>query len=58
VPLIDRRSAASVLAMSGSYRRILERIAENPSIVFSARPSLRGWEKGWVLTRSVVGGRS
>jgi 15-cis-phytoene synthase len=58
VPLLDRRSAASVLAMSGSYRRILERIADDPSIVLRARPSLRGWEKGWVLTRSLAGGRS
>jgi 15-cis-phytoene synthase len=55
VPLVDRRSAASVLAMSGSYYRILERIAVEPSIVLQARPSLRGWEKGWVLTRSLIG---
>lgn len=55
VPLIDRRSAASVLAMSGSYQRILERIAVDPSLVLQARPSLRGWEKGWVITRSLIG---
>jgi 15-cis-phytoene synthase len=56
IPLIDRRSGASVLAMSASYRRILERIATEPSLVLRTRPSLRGWEKGWVLTRSLIGG--
>jgi 15-cis-phytoene synthase len=56
VPLIDRRSAASVLAMTAAYGRILERIADRPSLVLHARPSLRGWEKGWVLTRSLIGG--
>jgi 15-cis-phytoene synthase len=56
VPLIDRRSAASVLAMTASYRRILERIAVEPSLVLQTRPSLRDWEKGWVLTRSLIGG--
>jgi phytoene synthase len=55
VPLVDRRSAASVLAMSGSYHSLLERIAVEPSLVLHARPSLRGWEKGWVLTRSLIG---
>ena len=50
VPLLDRRSAACVLAMAGKYRRLLERIAAEPV----ARParaasSLRRWEKGLVL---------
>jgi hypothetical protein len=42
--------------MTASYRRILERIAVEPSLVLQTRPSLRGWEKGWVLTRSLIGG--
>jgi 15-cis-phytoene synthase len=49
VPLLDRRSAACVLAMAGSYRRLLERIAARPELVLDGRLSLRRWEKSWVL---------
>jgi phytoene synthase len=55
VPLLDRRSAACVLAMAGSYRMLLERIAAHPELVLAGRPSLRRWEKGWVLARSLAG---
>jgi phytoene synthase len=54
VPLLDRRSAACVLAMAGSYRRLLERIALHPELVLGGRPSLRRWEKGWVLAQSLA----
>ncbi len=54
VPLLDRRSAACVLAMAGSYRRLLERIAAHPHLVLGGRPSLRRWEKGWVLAQSLA----
>jgi phytoene synthase len=54
VPLLDRRSAACVLAMAGSYRRLLERIAARPELVLGGRPSLRRWEKGWVLAQSLA----
>lgn len=54
VPLLDRRSAACVLAMAGSYRRLLERIAMHPELVLGGRPSLRRWEKGWVLAQSIA----
>jgi phytoene synthase len=54
VPLLDRRSAACVLAMAGTYRRLLERIALQPEIVLGGRPSLRRWEKGWVLAQSLA----
>jgi phytoene synthase len=54
VPLLDRRSAACVLAMAGSYRRLLERIAARPELVLDGRPSLRRWEKGWVLAQSLA----
>jgi phytoene synthase len=54
VPLLDRRSAACVLAMAGSYRRLLERIAVHPQLVLDGRPSLRRWEKGWVLAQSLA----
>jgi 15-cis-phytoene synthase len=55
VPLIDRRSGSCVLAMAGKYRRLLERIAAEPSLVLHGRLSLRPWEKGLVLARSLTG---
>ena len=54
VPLLDRRSAACVLAMAGTYRRLLERIALQPELALGGRPSLRRWEKGWVLAQSLA----
>ena len=58
VPLLDRRSAACVLAMAGKYRRLLDRIAAEPSLVLHGRLSLRPWEKGVVLARSLTGAGS
>jgi 15-cis-phytoene synthase len=58
VPLLDRRSAACVLAMAGKYRRLLERIAADPAVVLRGRVSLRPWEKGLVLARGVAGART
>jgi phytoene synthase len=55
VRLLDRRSAAAVLAMAGKYRLLLERIAEEPSLALNGRVSLRPWEKGLVLARSLAG---
>ena len=55
VPLLDRRSASAVLAMAGKYRVLLERIAAEPSLVLNGRLSLRRWEKGLVLARSLAG---
>jgi phytoene synthase len=55
VPLIDRRSTAAVLAMTGKYRILLERIAAEPSVVLTGRLSLRPWQKGLVLARSLAG---
>ena len=54
IGLLDRRSAACVLAMSGIYRRLLHRIEEHPQLVTSERISLPIWEKGWVATRSLL----
>jgi 15-cis-phytoene synthase len=54
VPLLDRRSTAAVLAMAGKYRVLLERIAADPSVVFTGRLSLRPWEKGLVIARSLA----
>jgi len=55
VPLLDRRSAAAVLAMAGKYRVLLTRIADEPSVVLRGRLSLRAWEKGLVIARSLAG---
>jgi phytoene synthase len=56
LPLLDRPSAASVSAMAGIYRRLLERIERDPELVLrDERLSLTGWEKGWVAARSLAG---
>jgi phytoene synthase len=55
LPLLDSRSAACVLAMTGIYRRILERIEREPAEVLHRRVSLPAWEKAWVAARSLAG---
>jgi 15-cis-phytoene synthase len=55
LPLLDRRSAACCAAMSGIYRRLLERIAADPSRVFGDRLSLSGWEKAGVAAGALSG---
>ncbi|HXP98666.1 MAG TPA: presqualene diphosphate synthase HpnD [Solirubrobacteraceae bacterium] len=56
VGLLDRRSAACVLAMSGIYRRVLERIRRDPERARASRASLPAWEKAWVAARSLARG--
>jgi phytoene synthase len=56
VPLLDRRSASCVLAMTGIYRRLLERIDAQPAEILRQRLSLPPWEKAWVTARSAIGG--
>lgn len=53
LPLLDRRSAACVSAMTGIYRRILDRIERRPRDVLVRRVSLPGWEKAWVAVSSL-----
>jgi phytoene synthase len=55
LPLLDRRSASCVLAMTASYRRLIERIAAEPAVALQTRVSLPPWEKRRVLARSLVG---
>jgi phytoene synthase len=55
VPLLDRRSAACCLAMSGIYRRLTQRIAADPSAVLEERLSLSGREKVTVAARALAG---
>ena len=55
VPLLDRRSAACCAAMSGIYRRLLDRIATDPALIRDRRLSLSGWQKTGVALRSLAG---
>jgi phytoene synthase len=54
-PLLDWRSKASCLAMSGIYRQLLNRIDAEPSLVFTQRLSLSGREKIGVALKSLTG---
>ncbi len=54
-PMLDRRSAACVLAMAGIYRRLLERIEASPGEAVSHRMSLPVREKAWVAVRGMLG---
>jgi phytoene synthase len=55
-PLLDRRSAACLLAMAGIYSRLLNRIAADPERALRERVSLPMREKTWVAARSMLGG--
>jgi phytoene synthase len=55
VDLLDSRSAACVLAMTGIYRQILKRIEREPGAVLTRRISLPAWEKAWLAARSLSG---
>jgi phytoene synthase len=55
VPLLDRRSAACCLAMSGIYRRLTDRIAADPAAIRTQRMSLSGREKAVVAVRALAG---
>src|ERR1700744_5049224 len=52
---LDRRSSSCLLAMTGIYRTILERIVADPVQVLHHRVSLTPWEKGLVAARSLIG---
>ncbi len=54
-PMLDRRSAACVLAMAGIYRRLLERIDAHPEVALRRRMSLPVHEKAWVAVRGMIG---
>jgi 15-cis-phytoene synthase len=53
--MLDRRSAACVLAMAGIYRRLLDRIDAQPGEVARRRMSLPAREKAWVAARGMLG---
>jgi phytoene synthase len=54
VATLDRRSAACTGAMAGIYRRLLERIAQQPSSVLRGRQSLPAGEKLLVAVKAVI----
>lgn len=54
VVLLDRRSAACVLAMAGIYRGVLDGIEDDPSRTLRERVSLPIWRKCWVALRSLA----
>jgi phytoene synthase len=56
-PLLDRRSAACLLAMAGIYSRLLSCIAADPERALRERISLPMHEKAWVAARGMLGGR-
>ncbi|HYM46195.1 MAG TPA: squalene/phytoene synthase family protein [Solirubrobacteraceae bacterium] len=55
-PLLDRRSAACVLAMANIYSRLLDRIEADPQRALGERMALGTHEKAWVAARSMIGG--
>jgi phytoene synthase len=55
LPLLDGRSEACVLAMTGIYRKVLARIEEEPLAVTRERVSVPTWEKVVVAARSLAG---
>jgi len=54
VPLLDRRSAACVMAMTGIYRRLLWRIQDHPDRALAERMSLPVQWKAWVAIGSIL----
>jgi 15-cis-phytoene synthase len=55
LPMLDRRSRACCAAMSGIYRRLLDRFMARPWLVLHERVGLHGWEKAVVAARSLAG---
>ncbi len=55
LPLLDRRAAACVAAMSGIYQRLLRRIAADPRAALRTRTCLPTWEKALVAARAMTG---
>jgi phytoene synthase len=55
VPLLDRRSAICVAALSSPYGRLLQHMAARPASVLLGRPRLGRVERGLVLARSMLG---
>jgi phytoene synthase len=57
VPMLDRRSAACCVTMSGIYRELLDQIAADPGLVFDRRLSLSAGRKAAVAAKALLGAR-
>jgi phytoene synthase len=55
--LIDRRSAACLLAMTGIYQRVLSHIEQRPDRALATRTSLSLREKAWIVLRALCAPR-
>jgi phytoene synthase len=55
LPLLDRQGRSCVGALAGIYWRLLCRIERRPAAVLSGRVRVPGWEKAWVVARSLAG---
>jgi phytoene synthase len=55
LPMLDRRSAACTGAMAGIYRRLLDRIAAQPTAVLRGRVSLPASQKAIVAVKALTG---
>lgn len=55
--LLDRRSAACVMAMTGIYQRLLGRIEKRPDRALAVRTTLSVREKVLVIVRALLGRR-
>jgi phytoene synthase len=55
--LLDRRSAACVMAMTGIYQRLLGRIEKRPDRALAERTTLSVREKALVIARALFGRR-
>jgi squalene synthase HpnC len=56
VDLVDRQIKVDLRLFSYGGMAILEKIKKCGYDVFRHRPTLSGWEKGWILFRSLVNG--
>jgi 15-cis-phytoene synthase len=56
LPLLDRRSRACTAAMAGIYRRLLDRIERDPTVVLDRRVSLPTRTKLLVAARALAAG--
>ncbi len=54
VLLLDRRSAACTMAMTGSYVRLGKTIEQRPDRALAARTTLSARQKAWVLARALL----
>jgi 15-cis-phytoene synthase len=55
LPLLDHRSAACCRAMAGIYRTLLDRVEQQPTVIYDRRLALSGWQKARVAASALAG---